>query len=192
MQARADFHAEAEGSPQEIYERALRERPSSARRLENATMVSHVSGMKRMGNLFRQAAGPGWALVGDAWHQKDSIDAQGIYDALVGARLLSEQIVAWRDGADWTPCGAAYETAATEVCRPMFDATMERVKREIHDIPPPFIAKTVLRWVLTDPEYARRFGAMVTRQWDPSSFLTPGLMLGASVRGVWRDVIGRS
>lgn len=191
VQARADLHEQAEGSPQQVYERALRQRPSSARRLANATMVSKVSGMKRMGNLFRQGWGPGWALVGDAWHQKDSIDAQGIYDALVGARLLSAQIVAWHEGADWARCGAAYEAGAIEVCRPMFDATMERVKREIHDIPPPLVAKTVLRWVLTDPEYARRFGAVVTRQRDPAALLTPGLMAGSVARGIWRDLTGR-
>ncbi len=188
VQARSDFHEQQSGSATEVYTRALQERPSSARRLANATMVSKVSGMKRMGNLFRQASGPGWALVGDAWHQKDSIDAQGIYDALRGAKLLAQQIERWKDGAPWEDCGAAYEAAATAESRPMFDATMDRVKREIHDIPPPFVAKTVLRWVLTDAEYKRRFAHMVTRQLDPEAFFTPGLLAGGVARGLWADV----
>jgi 2-polyprenyl-6-methoxyphenol hydroxylase-like FAD-dependent oxidoreductase len=190
VQCAAELHEAEQGSAQQIYERALHSRADAARRLAGATRVSKVSGIKRMGNLFREAAGPGWALVGDAFHQKDSIDAQGIYDALLQARLLADQVVAWHGGRPWSEAGAAYEQAATDACRPMFDATMERVKREVHDIPPPLIAKTVLRWVLTDPAYAERFGAVVTRQHDPSKFLTPGLMLGGMARGVWRDLTG--
>lgn len=41
-------------------------------------------------NYFRQAAGPGWALVGDAGHHKDSITAYGITDAFHQARLLAD------------------------------------------------------------------------------------------------------
>jgi 2-polyprenyl-6-methoxyphenol hydroxylase-like FAD-dependent oxidoreductase len=38
---------------------------------------------------FRQAAGPGWALVGDAGHFKHPSTAQGIGDALEGAHHLA-------------------------------------------------------------------------------------------------------
>jgi flavin-dependent dehydrogenase len=38
---------------------------------------------------FRQAAGPGWALVGDAGHFKHPATAQGIGDALEGAHHLA-------------------------------------------------------------------------------------------------------
>lgn len=192
VQAQSALFDAVEGKPAEVYEQALRSRPQVARRLQGATQVSGVSGLKRMGNLFRQAAGPGWALVGDAWHQKDSIDAQGIYDALAGARLLAEQLVAWhRDEVDWDDAMARYESNATAHFRPMFEATMDRVKRETYSIPPVLVAKTVLRWLLTDPEYKRRFGQLVVRQWDPARFLTPGLMVGAIGRGLRRDVMGR-
>ena len=82
FQGRSDrFHAPEDA--QAYYLEGLRRYPAMWRRLANATQVSKLSGMKRIGNLFRQAGGPGWVLVGDAFHQKDFIDAQGIYDALL-------------------------------------------------------------------------------------------------------------
>lgn len=43
-------------------------------------------------NFFRQACGPGWVLVGDAGHHKDSITARGISDAFAQAQLLADLI----------------------------------------------------------------------------------------------------
>ncbi|HEY3504872.1 MAG TPA: NAD(P)/FAD-dependent oxidoreductase [Actinocatenispora sp.] len=43
-------------------------------------------------NYFRQAVGPGWALVGDAGHHKDSLTARGITDAFHQARLLADSV----------------------------------------------------------------------------------------------------
>jgi flavin-dependent dehydrogenase len=43
-----------------------------------------------MPNFFRQAAGPGWALVGDAGCHKDPFLALGICDALRDAELLAD------------------------------------------------------------------------------------------------------
>ena len=183
-QGRSDFHEALDGSPDEVYEKLLRARPLVWRRLAQAKRVSELSGIKRMGNLFRAPGGPGWALVGDAFHQKDSIDAQGIYDALLGAKLLGEQLVAWHGGAQsWEQAIENYGDAVRGQLLPMFEATMARVKREIYDSPPPFVAKTLLRWVLTHPEYGKRFEAMVTRRLDPAQFLTPPVLLGLAAKG---------
>jgi 2-polyprenyl-6-methoxyphenol hydroxylase-like FAD-dependent oxidoreductase len=40
-------------------------------------------------NFFRKPFGPGWALVGDAGYNKDSITAQGIQDAFRDAEVLA-------------------------------------------------------------------------------------------------------
>jgi len=48
---------------------------------------------------FRQAWGPGWALVGDAGYFKDPITAHGITDALRDAELLAEAAAAGSDRA---------------------------------------------------------------------------------------------
>jgi 2-polyprenyl-6-methoxyphenol hydroxylase-like FAD-dependent oxidoreductase len=55
--------------------------------------------MLRYPCFFRESAGPGWTLLGDAGHVKDVVTGQGISDALRQAESLAEHIVAgW--GAD--------------------------------------------------------------------------------------------
>ncbi len=44
--------------------------------------------------FFRQSAGPGWALVGDAGHFRDPITAHGITDALRDAEILADAVIA--------------------------------------------------------------------------------------------------
>lgn len=43
-------------------------------------------------NYLRQTSGPGWSLLGDAAHHKDSITALGMSDALSQAAALSEAV----------------------------------------------------------------------------------------------------
>ena len=43
---------------------------------------------------LREAAGPGWALVGDAGYFKDPITAHGITDALRDAEILARAVAA--------------------------------------------------------------------------------------------------
>jgi flavin-dependent dehydrogenase len=68
-------------------------------RLRDAERVGTLIGSGDQRNFFRQAAGPGWALVGDAGHHKDSITARGITDAFVQAELLAG-VLAGRCGSD--------------------------------------------------------------------------------------------
>lgn len=50
--------------------------------------------MLRYPCFFRESAGPGWVLLGDAGHVKDVVTGQGISDALRQAESLAGQIVA--------------------------------------------------------------------------------------------------
>lgn len=43
---------------------------------------------------FRQSAGPGWALVGDAGYFRDPLTAHGITDALRDAEILADAVIA--------------------------------------------------------------------------------------------------
>ena len=64
--------------------------PSLAQRVsETAEQTSPVRGMLRMPNHARTAAGPGWALVGDAGYHRDAITGHGISDAFRDAELLA-------------------------------------------------------------------------------------------------------
>jgi flavin-dependent dehydrogenase len=54
--------------------------------------VEQLYGTGHQDNYFRQAFGPGWVLLGDAVHHKDSITARGITDAFLQAQSLTEHI----------------------------------------------------------------------------------------------------
>lgn len=191
-QGQAARYAAQDGPPLEVYESLLRARPHVWWRLERARRVSKLAGIRQMGNLFRQPHGPGWALVGDAYHHKDSIDAQGIYDALLGARRLSEALVAWHTGEQtWDEALARYAAAIEADMRPMFDATMDRVKRELYEIPPPLAAKTLMRWVLTHEGYGRRFASVLTRRIDPREFFVAPMLIGSALGGGWNRLRAR-
>ncbi len=66
--------------------------PDLYRRVEAGSWVDRLYGSGDQRNFFRTAAGPGWALVGDAGHHKDSITAHGITDAFHQAAALVECI----------------------------------------------------------------------------------------------------
>jgi flavin-dependent dehydrogenase len=60
---------------------------------------ARLFGFTGQAGFFRQAHGPGWALVGDAGYFKDPLTAHGITDALRDAELLARAIDAASDGA---------------------------------------------------------------------------------------------
>ena len=64
----------------------LYERMSAGRRVEQLYGTGHQE------NYFRKAFGPGWVLLGDAVHHKDSITARGITDAFIQAQSLTGYI----------------------------------------------------------------------------------------------------
>jgi flavin-dependent dehydrogenase len=67
--------------------------------LVEAEPLTKVIGLLKLRYFFRQAAGPGWALVGDAGLHKDPTPGLGISDALRDARALSQAILAGGDDA---------------------------------------------------------------------------------------------
>ena len=68
--------------------------------------------------FFRQATGPGWALVGDAGYFRDPITAHGITDALREAEFLARAILEGGDDAL-----VANQAARDERVRGVFDIT---------------------------------------------------------------------
>ncbi len=58
----------------------------------NAEREGPLRVMANWHSYFRESAGPGWALVGDAGHFKDFTPGQGISDALCQAKSLSSAI----------------------------------------------------------------------------------------------------
>lgn len=66
--------------------------PDLYERTAGAERVERLRGTGDQQNFFRTPNGPGWALVGDAAHHKDSITARGISDAFLQADLLAGSV----------------------------------------------------------------------------------------------------
>jgi 2-polyprenyl-6-methoxyphenol hydroxylase-like FAD-dependent oxidoreductase len=178
-----------EGDATRWYLRTVEGLPGVARRLEGARRIDDVVGLRRVANRYVDAGGPGWVLVGDALHHKDPVDGQGIYDALLETKILAEELRTWRAGEQgWDELLARYDQRVREGTHGMFMATMERLGRELYDEPPVVVMKTLLRWLLNDDEYQRRFLLFLCRSMPPDRWLTPGVMARAVARGMLGDL----
>lgn len=171
------------------YTQAIQSVPPLRERLKNARRVTRIVGVRRIDNGYRQAYGDGWALVGDAFHYESPLDGQGIYNALLASKFLEEAIQAWRGGQPWLEVGKAYQQRFFDASHDMLKQTVKRVQQELYTTPPPFVINTLMRWVLTDPQYQQQFLRYLSRAIDPNSFVF-GPTPGPIVRGILRDLFG--
>jgi 2-polyprenyl-6-methoxyphenol hydroxylase-like FAD-dependent oxidoreductase len=189
IEGRASALELGDQKPIELYMRLLKQHPQVWRRLATAEPITEVRGMRNIGNLYRDAGGSGWALVGDALHQKDPIDGQGIYDAVVTAKLLSQAIVEWKHGRKpWALALADYAAAVRAETYPMYQVTMDRVKRELYTTHPDWAYHSWLRWLATDREYQRWIMLLLSRAIPPAGWLPARVVLQAIGRGALADL----
>lgn len=111
--------------------------PELHRRMAAGRLDSRIYGHGAQRNFFRQPTGPGWVLLGDAAHHKDSISADGITDALSQAQLLVDKIGGLGpDGlADPDAVDAALHSYAAAQCAllgPRFQVTMASARLVPH------------------------------------------------------------
>lgn len=82
------------------YHRVIRDAaPDLTEAMAAGSLIGSLHGFPGQPGYFRPAAGPGWALVGDAGYFKDPITAHGITDALIDAEHLARAIVEGTDEA---------------------------------------------------------------------------------------------
>jgi len=75
----------------------LAEFPDAAARLARGTRCDRLHSTGDLGGFYRESAGAGWALVGDAAFTKDPTPGRGITDAFAHAELLADAIVGGLD-----------------------------------------------------------------------------------------------
>jgi len=104
--------------------------PELASRLAAATPPAGTRTWPGQPGYFRQAHGPGWALVGDAGYFKDPIGAHGLTDALRDAELLARAVI---DGFDLSDDGSSltealehFEATRDHLSVPLFE-TVDRI-----------------------------------------------------------------
>lgn len=180
MEGRSALFSPQPGQVDTFYINMLRRHPLIWRRLVNAKRIGQVHGMRNIGNLYRTAGGAGWALAGDALHQKDPLDGQGIYDALFTAKALSKEIIAAKiNGKSWVQALADYDTAVRNETYLMYKETLEQVKQTIYSNIPPFLYGLFGM----DDEINRRYALLTVRALPPKNWLPATTLLRAVARG---------
>lgn len=121
-------------------------------------------------NFFREASGPGWALVGDAHYKKDPCTAQGITDAFCDADLLAEAVDdGLRGNRDLLEALKERERATVAQAMPFYELTCQLARFE-----PPTAEQAALYAALQDdPENAEAFIGTITTAVSPADFFAP-------------------
>jgi flavin-dependent dehydrogenase len=100
--------------------------PSLAGRLDDSLAMSAARGMMNIPNQIVEAAGDGWALVGDAGYHRDAITGHGISDAFRDAELLSSAIDrALRDPSSERDALEDYGLHRDRMLREIFEITCQ-------------------------------------------------------------------
>ena len=110
---------------------ALLERtaPRLAARVRRAQVTAPVRGAVGLPNHVRQAAGPGWALVGDAGYHRDPITGHGMTDAFRDAELVARHLgQVLRDEAPEHDALSVYGEERDRALAPIFDLTVRLVQ----------------------------------------------------------------
>jgi flavin-dependent dehydrogenase len=156
------------------YEQQIRSTaPALSDRLLGKQPVERLRGTGDQQNYFRQATGPGWVLVGDAGHHKDSITARGISDAFWQAEALVREVEGTL-GGDPVHLDRALARFAEDRDRhltPGYEATLGVARLDPHEQ-----RLSLLRAVQSDPELTAIYFDMVAGIASAGALYTPRLL----------------
>ncbi|MEV6960290.1 NAD(P)/FAD-dependent oxidoreductase [Streptomyces sp. NPDC051207] len=154
-------------------EQIRRTAPALGERLIGRQPVERLRGTGDQQNFFRRAAGPGWVLVGDAGHHKDSITARGISDAFWQVETLARGLEGTL-GGDPVRLDAALARFAEERdgrLTPGYEATLGVARLDPHEQ-----RLSLLRAVQSDPELTAIYFDMVAGIASAEALYTPRLL----------------
>jgi 2-polyprenyl-6-methoxyphenol hydroxylase-like FAD-dependent oxidoreductase len=175
--SRADeFHADRDT----FFTTAIRRWPELADVIAGGRRVGPLRAFTKWHGYFRESAGPGWVLVGDAGHFKDFTPGQGIADALrqalqlahsiehgLGAAGLDEALQRWwrwRDDDAYEMYWYAARMGQPGAASPWTNC--------------------VLREISSDPAATQSFLRVLNHDLAPSKLFTPALGLRAVARTI--------
>jgi 2-polyprenyl-6-methoxyphenol hydroxylase-like FAD-dependent oxidoreductase len=118
----------------------------------------HLAPETMLRGFFRQANGPGWALVGDAGHFKNPSTAQGISDAIEQALHVAEELTAPGESLD------GYEAWRDERAREHYEWSFDFAR-----FAKPEVAGPVFAGIADDPEAGQNLRDALSRQLRPRS-----------------------
>ena len=166
------------GRFEEAYLEAVRASPVLAPLVEGNQRQGNLVGLLTGRFFFRRAAGPGFALVGDAGLHKDPTPGLGITDALRDAKNLARAILAGGDAA-LVHYWRRRDVDSIELfyfARDMADASYSNP-----------LNRLVYEQAAKDPLIKRRLAAQADRELSPYAVVPVGHLLrwvgGAAMRG---------
>jgi 2-polyprenyl-6-methoxyphenol hydroxylase-like FAD-dependent oxidoreductase len=166
--------SELRGNRTAGYEEGLGHWPELAAVLAGARRVEPARMMSRWHGFFRQSAGPGWALLGDAGHFKDPTPGQGISDALRQAVALAPAIerALGGNGPEDAPLREWWEWRDRDAWEMYwFAQDMGAVDRA------PLLLRAMQARFATDPDLVEGFLRVLGHDLPPSQLFTPATML---------------
>jgi 2-polyprenyl-6-methoxyphenol hydroxylase-like FAD-dependent oxidoreductase len=161
-----EIRSDVEGNVRKVHEST----PSVADRLGSARREEKWVGTAGVANYLRKPFGPGWALVGDAGHQKDPITAQGISDAFIDAEHLADALDAgFSERRTLDEALTEYQVSRDERVKPLYHFTCELAKLE----PPPPPLQALFAGLHRDREATNQFYSAITGSTPLPQFLNP-------------------
>jgi flavin-dependent dehydrogenase len=164
--------------PRAKLEEVLRGSAWTARLIEGAEPIEKLRGVVKLRYFFKQAAGPGWALAGDAGMHKDPHAGLGITDALLDARELAAAIV---EGGD--PALERYWRARDVRGWELFNFARDLGEVDYNNA----LNRTLFQHIAASPELQSRIHKVSTRELTPAAAFSPGEIIrwtfGALLRG---------
>jgi 2-polyprenyl-6-methoxyphenol hydroxylase-like FAD-dependent oxidoreductase len=145
--------------------------------LAGARPVGKMFGVLKYECFFRESAGPGWGLVGDAGHFKDPAPGQGINDAFRQAEALAPVVARTVNGSN-----GALDAELTAWARWRDrDAAEHAWLAADFGAPgsPPTVVVEVTRRLYRQGR-AGELGDVFQHRLKPSAVFTPGVLLGAA------------
>ncbi len=132
-------------------------------RLDEAEMVTDVAVAPEplMQGFYRTAAGPGWALVGDAGHFKHPGTAQGIGDAVEQALFIAEALSGTRPSLD------GYEQWRDARSAEHYDWSFDWGR-----FPKPEVGGPMFRGMASEPDAGQDLRDCLARQIEPSQLMS--------------------
>jgi len=182
MAKQAEFHRDRDAN----FTAGLRAWPELADVLADGRRVGPIRVLTNWHGYFREAAGPGWVLVGDAGHFKDPSPGQGIGDALRQANRLAAFV---EDGL-----GNTDPDAAMQHWWRWRDDDAYEMYWFAKDIGAPGVSSPLttrlLRDIAVDPEATQMFFRVLNHEIRPSQLFTPPRAARAVARAL-RDRPGQ-
>jgi len=156
--------------------------------LSEAKVAEKIYGILHFEGYFREAAGPGWVLLGDSGHFKDPAAGRGIGDAFHQAERLTGAIVKGLRGSDEE---LDRGTAAFWRWRDRQYSEYYWLATDLGRVGPlPSVVPEVVEGMY-DAGRVGSFLELFSHRAGPSDLITPGRLLGAAGRRLLRPGGGR-